>query len=130
MTITAPIRVISESNARDHFHAKNRRAKAQRLELLVAIGRRSLTPPPVVVTLVRVAPRALDDDNLRSAFKALRDELAIRLGLPTNKAGIADDRDPRVRWTYDQTRGKPGEYAVRVEIRPMEPIEKTAWGVA
>jgi hypothetical protein len=61
-----------------------------------------------VVTLIRVAPRKLDDDNLQSGFKALRDGIADRLGVK--------DNDPRVKWKYDQVRGRAKEYAARVRI--------------
>ena len=62
----------------------------------------------LVVTLTRIAPRALDDDNLRGALKACRDGVADWLAI--------DDRDPRVRWEYAQRKGKPGQYAVAVEV--------------
>jgi hypothetical protein len=60
------------------------------------------------VHLTRIAPRELDDDNLRGALKSTRDGVADALGI--------DDRDPRVRWGYGQERGKVREYAVRVEV--------------
>lgn len=68
-------------------------------------------PLPCVVRMTRVAPRSLDDDNLSSGFKALRDGIADRLGVK--------DNDPRVRWEYAQVRGRAKEYAARVMIRPM-----------
>lgn len=60
------------------------------------------------VTLTRIAPRALDDDNLRGALKATRDGVADALGI--------DDRDARVEWRYTQERGNPRTYAVRVTV--------------
>jgi len=62
----------------------------------------------LVVTLCRVAPRTLDDDNLRGATKGLRDGVADALGI--------NDNDPRVTWEYQQRRGHAGEYAVSVTI--------------
>jgi hypothetical protein len=59
---------------------------------------------PLVVTLIRRSPRALDDDNLRSAAKAARDGIADYLGI--------DDRDPRVQWRYDQSFGPPALIAI------------------
>jgi fatty acid-binding protein DegV len=62
---------------------------------------------PCTVTMTRVAPsEGLDDDNLRSALKAVRDQIAAWLGV--------DDRDPLVRWAYDQKRGAARDYAVEV----------------
>lgn len=77
---------------------------------------------PVIVTFTRIAPRPLDDDNLSNAFKHVRDEVACWLGLPQRrqslgqKWGVADDRDPRVIWMYDQMRRGAGEYAVEIRV--------------
>lgn len=53
-----------------------------------------------VVTMTRVAPRELDDDNNISALKPVRDQIAKCLGL-------ASDRDKRVTWVCAQRKGKP-----------------------
>lgn len=105
--IELPIRIESVANLREHWSVRNKRAKAHR-QAALAVPAHSL---PCVVTLVRVAPRELDDDNLASGFKALRDGIAARLGV--------DDRDPRVRFVYGQTKGTPKQYAARVSIAPM-----------
>lgn len=122
ISVTIPIRTVSEANTRGHWAARASRVKRQRTTTALtlrscATGRTRL---PCVVSLVRVAPRALDDDNLRGALKAVRDELAVWLGLPLNRRGQADDSDPRVRWEYAQERGSPRQYAVRVEIRAVD----------
>lgn len=101
-----PIRIESVSNKRWHWTTRARLAKLHRLAALAV----PVHPLPCVVMLIRVAPRELDDDNLSSGFKALRDGIAKRLGV--------DDRDPRVQWKYDQTRGRAKEYAARVLITP------------
>ena len=59
--------------------------------------------------LTRIGPRRLDSDNLAAALKHVRDGVADALGM--------DDGDPRLVWLYGQRRGKPGEYAVLVEIQ-------------
>jgi hypothetical protein len=64
---------------------------------------------PAVVRMTRIAPRALDDDNLAYAFKSCRDSLAACIGLRS-------DRDPRVVWQCAQRRGKPNEYGVEIAI--------------
>lgn len=107
MTVDLPLRIASVANLREHWAAKAKRTKAHRTAALAIKPH----PLPCVVTLTRIAPRALDDDNLRSAFKALRDGIADRLGIA--------DNDPRVEWRYAQERGKPKEYAARVEIESM-----------
>lgn len=99
----------SVANLREHHHAKAERMKAHRL-IGRSLGRRVapvriLMPWAVVVQLTRVAPRPLDDDNLASALKAVRDGVADALGV--------DDRDPRVVWLVDQRKGKA---AVEVQV--------------
>lgn len=74
-------------------------------------------PLPVIVTLIRVAPRAIDPDNLpASGLKLVKDEVAIWLGLPTNIKGHAEDRDPRVHWKFKQGKRRPREYGVLVQV--------------
>ena len=69
---------------------------------------------PCVVLVRRVAPSSGLDahDSLPASLKSIVDGIADALGL-------ASDRDARVRWTYDQRRGVPGEHAVEVEVWPM-----------
>ena len=103
MIVHLPIATVSESNRRDHWQVKRKRAKAQRQMAAALVPRFGL---PCVVTLTRVSPRELDDDNLRGALKAVRDGVADRLGI--------DDRDPRVEWRYAQRKG--AVKAVEVEL--------------
>lgn len=121
ISVTIPIRTVSEANARGHWTARAGRTKRHRTATALTLRSRVVgrLRPPCVVSLTRIAPRSLDDDNLRGALKAVRDEVAVWLGLPTNRRGQADDSDPRVRWEYAQERGAPRQYAVRVEIRAM-----------
>lgn len=100
-----PIKTVSEANRRDHWAARAKRAKAQRWAAFCYVPTH---PLPCVVTLTRIGPRLLDDDNLRGALKAVRDGIADRLGV--------DDADPRVEWRYAQRRGEPRQYAVDVAI--------------
>lgn len=102
--VELPLRIQPVANLREHWGARARRAKAHR-KAAMAVPRH---PLPCVVTLTRVGPKPLDDDNLTGGFKALRDGIADRLGV--------DDADPRVTWRYDQVRGKAKEYAARVRI--------------
>jgi hypothetical protein len=110
--VTLPLRTVSESNTHKHWAGKARRTKALRKAAgLVVVGmlRAEGLTPPCTVTLTRIAPRRLDDDNLRGALKAVRDGVADALGV--------DDRDPSVSWDYAQARGAPKAYAVVVCIR-------------
>lgn len=105
--IELPIRIESVANKREHWSVRGARTKAHRFAAIAVPAH----PLPCVVTLIRVAPRRLDDDNLQSGFKALRDGIADRLGVK--------DNDPRVIWKYDQARGHAKEYAARVRIDPL-----------
>jgi len=113
LTVTVPIKTVSEANSRDHWAKKARRTKPQRdtvgLVVRAALAGAGVTAP-MTVTLVRCAPSSgLDDDNLASACKGVRDGVADALGI--------DDRDPRVTWRYAQERSRPGKYSVRIVIR-------------
>ena len=96
VVVTVPIRTVSESNAREHWSKKAKRVGKQRDDVCMcwraamnARGRTAEERAPwlawrdnggVVVRLVRVAPRALDDDNLcGGALKAVRDQVAVEL---------------------------------------------------
>lgn len=118
VTITLPIRLGSVSNLREHWSQRAKRAKSHRgsVSLAVAYYARELGLP-VTVTLTRIAPRALDDDNLRGALKATRDGIADAFGV--------DDRDPRITWLYAQRRGKPREYGLEIAIAgPRRPVDE------
>lgn len=105
--VELPIKLPSIANLREHWAVRARRAKAhRRAALVVPVQNVRL---PCVVILTRIAPRALDGDNLQRAFKSLRDGIADRLGV--------DDGDPAVTWQYAQTRSdRPKHYACMVEI--------------
>lgn len=101
-----PVKTASTSNLREHWAAKNKRTDAQKR------ATRSRCPPwtggpLLLVTLTRVSPRALDDDNLRGALKSVRDAVATWLRV--------DDASPLVRWEYAQEKGATP--MVRVEGR-------------
>jgi len=110
---TVPIRTVSESNQREHWAARARRAKEQRANTKFHMFQSWLWTvrqfPSWWITLTRIAPRQVDDDNLRGALKAVRDQVTVELELES-------DADPRLTWHYAQARGKPKEYAVRVRI--------------
>lgn len=127
LTFTVPVKATFTLNSREHWSARARKRKAERdavkLAWLVAVKKRpsgqrtswaisTMFGPPghrLVVTLTRIGPRKLDSDNVQGALKAIRDEVAARLGL--------DDGDPRITWRYEQERGA---YAVRVCIETAE----------
>lgn len=110
--VTLPIKTVSESNVRQHWAARHRRAKAQRtaayLGLIAYVGH--LRPMARWnVMLIRRSTRSLDDDNLRGALKAVRDGVADALGLK-------DDSDERVTWLYGQQAGPGTRPGVHIEV--------------
>jgi hypothetical protein len=115
LTIEWPMTLPSMSNARLHWAARAATVKAQRATTQLslranAVGTR-LEPlghgMRLVVTLTRFAARTLDDDNLRGAFKAVRDAVAAYFHL--------DDADKRIAFEYAQE--KAGVSLVRVSFR-------------
>lgn len=113
-------RTRSYANTRMSWQARHRAIKADREAARLAWlkARRPVPAFPAVVTLTRIAPRPLDDDNLCGALKGIRDELADVWALPS-------DRDPRVTWAYAQETGAPGFYGVRVTMEAMSDVEQT-----
>ena len=107
--IRIDIRTQSEMNLREHWGQRARRRKAHRLVASVATRDWKLGDgSSCAVTLTRIAPRALDSDNLSASFKGIRDGIADSLGV--------DDRSARITWAYFQRRGRPKEYAVEIAI--------------
>ena len=107
-TLQIPMRLPSAANLREHWAAKHRRVKQERVTVGWLLRARPRPTLPVTVTLTRIAPRAFDDDNLRGAFKGIRDEVARWLGV--------DDADPRVTWAYEQRRSGVREYHVLITV--------------
>ena len=111
-----PIRIISELNNTDHWRTKHKRKKLIKSEIINAMC--SLKLPTIEdstkILLTRIAPRALDEDNLIGAMKTVRDSVASML-LPGLAAGRADGAK-HIAWHYDQKKDKPKQYGLRVEI--------------
>jgi hypothetical protein len=116
LTLEWPMALPSMSNARLHWAAKARRTKAQRVSAGLALRANGvgwrLTPLEpgghLIVWLDRQAPRRLDDDNLRGAFKAVRDEVAAFFHVPDNY--------PSLSWCYRQSKGPA---TVRIEFEAL-----------
>lgn len=128
MSVSAllPMALPSCANLREHWAVRAKRVKGQRLAATFALRamvgdvRAELQAGArLVVTLTRVAPRQLDDDNLASAFKGVRDGVADVLGI--------DDRDTRVAWRYEQEKGAPKQAAVGIRIDVRQPQHEVCW---
>jgi len=113
-----PMKTVSESNQREHWRKRARRAKQQRGAAFLIVSAsggayKCMRFPRLTIT--RVAPRRLDDDNLRGALKAVRDGIADALSV--------NDGDPSILWEYRQRRGGRHEYAVEIEIDQQSDVE-------
>lgn len=113
--IEAPIRIKSQANLRQHWRYKSLE-KQKNLRTLKAFMPPSSSLPtlPVKITLIRIAPRFIDDDNLQFAMKEFRDFIADALipGLQTGRA----DNDKRLTWCYDQHQEEPKKYSIKIVI--------------
>lgn len=118
LTTTIDVTLISKANAREHRRVRDQRIIKERDATLKAL------PPTLFdgstlsgaithdrgarVTLSRPYHETpLDDDNIRAAFKAVRDAIAEFLGV--------DDGEDRLHWIYQQTK------AVRIGVKQSSP---------
>ena len=132
ITVLIPMKAESEPNRRDHWRTRHKRSAKQRGDVALMVRnafqlrgiRAGAVLLPAVVTLTRVAPCPLDDDNLPPSLKAVRDQVAVQLGLPLKRLArgqgvpTADDRDPRVTWKYDQDERNCYAVRITIEARP------------
>jgi hypothetical protein len=124
--VEVPVRLVSLLNTREHWAQRAKRASMQRgLARNYAVQKLKASPLwdqvangcALTVTIIRIAPRELDDDNLAGSAKHVRDGIADALGI--------DDGDKRIQWRYEQakfTGPHRGGYscAVRIEVRESE----------
>ena len=103
-----PIRLPSLANERLHWRRMSFLKKQQRGATLCCMVGLRLPPLPLVVTITRIGPRKLDDDNLAASCKYVRDQIAAVVG--------EDDGSPQYTWRYAQRVGRNERYGVDVEI--------------
>lgn len=95
--VTMPVLVVSEANSREHWRVKHARKKRQQMTIRMCLPLVRHLSHVTNVRMTRIGSRKLDTDNLASAFKTCRDQLAWWLGV--------DDGDERVTWECDQITG-------------------------
>ena len=114
--IIVPIRLSSTANIREHWAKTYKRSKKQKLAIRSAWKTcvKGSIRLPVAITLIRVAPRTLDYDNLVSAFKCIADAISdcIKPGLAP---GQADRKD--IFFSYDQIKSTKKRYSIIIEIQ-------------
>lgn len=114
LTIHLPMKLKSEANTSEHWAVKKKRVDFQKL-LVRSMWNKMVKEPfklPVKVTLTRLAKMMMDDDNLVSAFKYVRDEIADLL-----KPGYApgrSDGEGDILFAYKQQKNK--EYWIIIQI--------------
>lgn len=112
MTVSVPIPGLrlASLNVREHWATRARRVARERnlvtLVLRGTVAAQMMLVAPLVVTITRIGPRRLDDDNATGSAKAVRDAIATALGV--------DDRDDRVCWRVEQA---SGAFGVHIAIR-------------
>ena len=96
---------------RQGMFGKSARAKKQREAALLVCRSKfgKAPPPPLVITITRIAPAELDTDNNVSSAKHIRDGISDWLGV--------NDRDKRLRWEYAQEKQGKGVYGVRIRVQ-------------
>lgn len=105
MQYSIPIKLPSLANLRVHWRKMARLKKQQRLAVWMCMREAKFPPGPLRVTITRIGPRKLDDDNLASACKYVRDQIANMVGV--------DDGDSYYEWCYRQ---RIGRYTVEIDI--------------
>jgi hypothetical protein len=128
ITFTIAGKLDSKSNDHHgHWSQRHRKSRLQRDHALYATltaFRTQLRTDPavwffdadrdvVLVRLIRCSPRRLDDDNLRDAFKSVRDGISDQFGVPDNHKRLAFEYDQEI------TKG-PQSSHVRIEISDKE----------
>lgn len=114
MKFILPVRTQTESNCNEHWRTRHRRSKAQREVTAALLAHIKAPEPPCVVTITRVSKGVMDDDNLASSAKHVRDEIAKWIGVDDKHRDI-------VRYVYEQRRGK--EFLLEVDIQPMGEVK-------
>ena len=110
------LKTVSELNDRSHWGAKNRRKQDQQEQVAVAMlnalrGRR--IELPCVVTMTRIGPKKMDNDNLAGAMKHCQDQIARQLG-------VDDGDESKVIFRHYQMPIGSRDYAVKVEIKSSQ----------
>lgn len=114
-----PIRIVSSANLKEHWAKKYKRERSQRdtirIYLTPILDKISL---PVKITLTRIGPRKLDDDNLSYSLKSHRDHICclLRPGLAPGRG----DGDDLIKFDYKQNKGEPKEYALQITFETKE----------
>jgi len=123
-----PLRLRNEKSSHAHWAKRRGRVQFERqyvYEHLTSLWEDGpLLGLPLVVTITRIAPRALDGDNLQCACSATRDAISDWLAGQYLKG---NDRQDRLEWRYEQRYVCPQFYAVEIRVeRPnVKQVKRT-----
>lgn len=114
MKLLIPIRVDAWANMRGHWRTQQKKKDKEKQAISTVLAfQRDIPQLPVVITFTRFAPRFLDCDNLPSAFKYIRDEIARHYN--------SDDApSAKFRWIYQQEKTTVADlhrYFIQIEIK-------------
>ncbi len=124
-----PLKTVSEANISEHWTKSSKRHRQQQFFIRQLYMREtSEIPLPCVISMFRLSPYRLDEeDNLRMAFKWIKDEISEcifpeKVGTYIGKSGKlrlvkgrADD-SPLIKWQYGQEKSRKN--GIRIEISP------------
>ena len=105
MRFTIPIQLPSLANTRLHWRRMAQLKRKQRDATAICMIGKIIPPLQLTVTITRIGPRQLDDDNLAASCKYVRDQIANIVGV--------DDGSLLYTWQYKQ---RKGGYCVEVEM--------------
>lgn len=115
ISITIPIKTVSEANSSEHWTKKSKRHNQQKFIIKIMFRKCvRYIDLPCTIKLTRIAPRALDYDNLCCSMKWCLDAICDCL-VPGLKPGRADG-DERISVEYYQEKGMPKEYALKIDV--------------
>jgi hypothetical protein len=100
-----------------YAHAEREAKRRQQAFLTARSKCQQFVGWPVCITLTRISPCELDDDNLGTAFKRIRDGICEALGFRDDK-----NREGYLQWHYAQEKGgrrkdKAGSAVAHVKVK-------------
>jgi len=116
LNIVVPLKIVSSANLNEHWTQKIKRKNLHKNAIAKEFLYLNSNIPtvPCRITLSRIAPRLLDEDNLLYALKTCRD-VVCDMVLPGLRMGRAD-ASSQIRVEYNQEKSKNNFYALRIII--------------
>ncbi len=114
--VTISIKLESVANLSEHWTKKSKRQRNQKKIIAMHLLKCPIKLP-CKVKLTRVSPLELDEDNLISAFKHVKDCIADFL-IPGKAPGRADS-SKEIKWEFDQKKGFKSEFALNILMEQL-----------